>query len=106
MVALASAVRVLVIDCTVIGASPPTSTDPTRILRVGRRWIARQGRTCWISEAVMAVNLSHSGLKPKGPMLSKTHRQDAKTPRRREARSVGAALEGFDAGEARLGVLR
>ncbi len=45
MVALASAVSVLVIDCTVIGASPPTSTDPTRILRLTRRWIARQGRT-------------------------------------------------------------
>jgi len=45
MVAFASAVGVLVIDCTLIGASPPTSTDPTRILREGRRWIARQGRT-------------------------------------------------------------
>src|ERR1700761_6625563 len=44
MVAAASLVRVLVIDCTVIGASPPTSTDPTRILREGRRWIVRQGR--------------------------------------------------------------
>src|SRR5580692_5664800 len=48
MVALASAVRVLVIDWTVIGASPPTSTDPTRILRLGRRWIMRQGRT-WLA---------------------------------------------------------
>ena len=46
MVASASAVRVLVIDWTLIGASPPTSTLPTRILRLGRRWIARQGRTC------------------------------------------------------------
>jgi hypothetical protein len=45
MVAAASAVSVLVIDWTVIGASPPTSTEPTRILRLGRRWIARQGRT-------------------------------------------------------------
>src|ERR1700761_1065340 len=44
MVAEASAVSVLVIDWTVIGASPPTSTDPTRILRDGRRWIMRQGR--------------------------------------------------------------
>ena len=44
MVAPASAVSVLVIDCTVMGASPPTSTEPTRILRQGRRWIIRQGR--------------------------------------------------------------
>ena len=29
MVASASAVSVLVIDCTVIGASPPTGTEPT-----------------------------------------------------------------------------
>src|SRR5271154_709985 len=48
MVASASAVRVLVMDWTVIGASPPTSTDPTRILREGRRWIMRQGRT-WLA---------------------------------------------------------
>jgi hypothetical protein len=46
MVAAASAVTVLVIDWTLIGASPPTSTAPTRILRLGRRWMARQGRTC------------------------------------------------------------
>jgi hypothetical protein len=37
MVAAASAVAVLVIDWTLIGASPPTSTEPTRILRLGRR---------------------------------------------------------------------
>jgi hypothetical protein len=46
MVAPASDVGVLVIDCTEIGASPPTRTDPTRICREGRRWMARQGRTC------------------------------------------------------------
>src|SRR5580700_3095354 len=54
IVAAASAVSVLVIDWTLIGASPPTSTAPTRILRVGRRWIARQGRTCSSEGAVMA----------------------------------------------------
>jgi hypothetical protein len=37
MVAWASEVSVLVIVCTVIGASPPTSTGPTRILRLWRR---------------------------------------------------------------------
>ncbi len=31
------AVRVVVMDCTLTGASPPTSTDPTRILREARR---------------------------------------------------------------------
>jgi hypothetical protein len=36
-VAATSLVGVLVIDCTVIGASPPTSTPPTLILRLRRR---------------------------------------------------------------------
>ena len=36
-VALTSAVTVVVIDCTLIGAPPPTSTPPTSICRVGRR---------------------------------------------------------------------
>ena len=44
IVAAASEVTVLVIDCTVMGASPPTSTEPTRILRLRRRSIMRQGR--------------------------------------------------------------
>jgi hypothetical protein len=37
MVALASEVRVLVIDWTLMGASPPTATDPTMIWRLLRR---------------------------------------------------------------------
>jgi hypothetical protein len=41
MVAFASEVSVFVIDCTVIGASPPTSTLPTRILRLFRRAMSR-----------------------------------------------------------------
>ncbi|KAK0338734.1 hypothetical protein LTR94_037364, partial [Friedmanniomyces endolithicus] len=45
IVAAASDVGVFVIDCTLIGASPPTSTDPTRICRLLRRSIWRQGRT-------------------------------------------------------------
>ena len=40
-VALTSCVSVLVIDCTVIGASPPTGTLPTWILRHLRRWMSR-----------------------------------------------------------------
>ena len=41
MVASASAVSVLVIVCTVIGASPPTGTDPTMIRRDLRRMMSR-----------------------------------------------------------------
>jgi hypothetical protein len=51
-VAAASLVRVLVIDWTVIGASPPTSTLPTRILRDWRRSIWRQGRR-WVWSVAM-----------------------------------------------------
>jgi len=45
IVALASAVTVLVIVWTVTGASPPTATLPTMIWRDGRRAISRHGRT-------------------------------------------------------------
>ena len=41
MVAAASAVSVLVIDWTVIGASPPTGTVPTMICRDLRRMMSR-----------------------------------------------------------------
>jgi len=41
IVAAASAVNVLVIDCTEIGESPPTGTDPTMILRDLRRRMSR-----------------------------------------------------------------
>ena len=44
MVAAASDVGVLVIDWTVIGASPPTGTLPTMIWRLLRRSIWRHGR--------------------------------------------------------------
>ncbi len=45
MVAATSVVSVFVIVWTEIGASPPTSTLPTRICRDGRRSMLRQGRT-------------------------------------------------------------
>ena len=45
IVAAASDVSVLVIVCTVTGASPPTGTFPTMIWRDGRRLISRQGLT-------------------------------------------------------------
>ena len=44
MVALTSWVSVLVIVWTVIGASPPTGTEPTWIWRDLRRSMLRQGR--------------------------------------------------------------
>src|SRR3954447_4634249 len=44
MVALASDVGVLVIVWTLIGASPPTGTEPTIIWRDLRRSISRHGR--------------------------------------------------------------
>src|ERR1700712_5336787 len=44
IVALASLVGVLVIVCTVTGASPPTGTLPIMIWRDLRRVISRQGR--------------------------------------------------------------
>src|SRR5215813_4970125 len=58
MVAAASAVSVLVIDCTVIGALPPTGTEPTRICRHLRRWISRYGRTL-ISSLLIATAAPH-----------------------------------------------
>ena len=51
-VALTSAVSVLVIVCTVIGASPPTGTRPTMIWRDWRRSMLRQGRIgLWVIAA-------------------------------------------------------
>src|SRR5205085_9446563 len=44
IVAMASSVGVLVIVWTLIGASPPTGTEPTMICRDVRRSISRQGR--------------------------------------------------------------
>ena len=44
IVAPVSSVGVLVMVCTVIGASPPTGTRPTMICRLTRRSIVRQGR--------------------------------------------------------------
>ena len=53
IVAAASAVGVLVIDWTVIGASPPTGTAPTMIWRLLRRAMWRQGRT-WVWSRLMS----------------------------------------------------
>src|SRR5712692_9793917 len=54
-VALTSLVTVLVIDCTVIGESPPTGTLPTWIVRQARRWMSRYGRTLIVNLAKLAL---------------------------------------------------
>ena len=49
MVAATSVVSVLVIVWTLIGASPPTATWPTRMRRERRRSMLRHGRTgLWV----------------------------------------------------------
>src|SRR3954470_16277024 len=47
-VAFTSAVSVVVIDCTLIGAPPPTGTLPTMICRLGRRGASGGGGTAGI----------------------------------------------------------
>ena len=57
IVALASEVSVLVMVWTLIGASPPISSFPIRIVRLLRRSIMRQGRTergSWARSGMMA----------------------------------------------------
>src|SRR5712692_7583639 len=56
-VALMSLVTVLVIDCTVIGASPPTGTLPTWIVRQARRWMSRYGRTLIVTLVELVARL-------------------------------------------------
>src|ERR1700674_2441758 len=56
-VALTSLVTVLVIDWTVIGASPPTGTPPTWIVRQARRWMSRYGRTLIVTLAELVARL-------------------------------------------------
>src|SRR5207253_6141099 len=61
IVALASSVGVLVMVWTLIGASPPTGTEPTMICRDLRRSISRQGRMediqilAWLADDIGAA---------------------------------------------------
>ena len=69
IVAPASEVGVLVIVCTVIGASPPTGTLPTMICRLVRRWIVRQGRISFIYQLALlnrvdGLTQSWAGMSP------------------------------------------
>src|ERR1700761_1172549 len=73
MVAAALLVKVLVMVCTEIGASPPTSTLPTLICRLLRRWISRYGRTLMartsVCEADSALDIARlpAPQKPRPP---------------------------------------
>src|SRR3546814_1700186 len=62
-VALTSEVRVVVIDCTEIGASPPTSTFPTLILRLLRSGLSTGGGASGMPRliAVMTASLRGGG---------------------------------------------
>src|SRR5690348_10244853 len=52
-----SSVSVLVIDCTTMGAPPPTITFPTRTPTLGRRVAGPAGRGCWETESLIDVGL-------------------------------------------------
>src|SRR5438270_13923649 len=64
IVALAFSVGVLVMVWTLIGASPPTGTEPTMICRDLRRSISRQGR-------LEDIDLSGCS----GPNIGRSHRR-------------------------------
>src|SRR3954452_574307 len=66
-VVLTSAVRVVVIDCTEIGASPPTSTLPTLICRLFRRGASTGGGADGIPrliEVIRGLLLRYDGRLP------------------------------------------
>jgi hypothetical protein len=72
-VALTSVVGVVHIDCTLIGASPPTSTFPTRILRVGRRGaMTGAGRAGIPRETLMASVSQPVDTRPRAPSGQKS----------------------------------
>src|ERR687890_2728304 len=55
-VALTSAVSVVVIDCTEIGASPPTRTLPTLIWRLRRRGLSTGGGAAGMPRATVVIS--------------------------------------------------
>src|SRR3546814_6745997 len=56
-----SEVRVVVIDCTEIGASPPTSTFPTLILRPLRRGLSTGGGASGMPRLIAVMTASLRG---------------------------------------------
>src|SRR4029077_9698032 len=80
-VVLTSAVSVVHIDCTEIGASPPTSTLPTLILRLWRRGASTGGGALGIPRetAVMAPSLgfgAEDAASRRRPGSAELHRGD------------------------------
>jgi hypothetical protein len=71
-VALTSAVSVVVIDCTLIGAPPPTGTEPTMICRLCRRGASGGGGTAGMPRliAVTSHHLNVIGLMTSAVMVS------------------------------------
>ena len=57
-VALTSEVSVVVIDCTEIGASPPTSTLPTLICRLLRRGASTGGGAAGMPRLIAVIGSS------------------------------------------------
>src|SRR4051794_14920904 len=60
-VALTSAVSVVVIDCTLTGAPPPTGTDPTMICRVLRRGASASGGAAGIPRFTAVTGVASLG---------------------------------------------
>src|SRR6201986_4308532 len=60
-VAFTSAVSVVVIDCTLTGAPPPTGTDPTMIWRDCRRSASGGAGTCGIPRSVLIAPIRSVG---------------------------------------------
>ncbi len=65
-VALMSVVGVVVIDCTEIGASPPTSTLPTLIWRVGRRGERTGGGSAGMPRETLTCSIVPSRVSRRG----------------------------------------
>src|SRR3954451_11291908 len=76
IVALAFSVGVLVMVWTLIGASPPTGTEPTMICRDLRRSISRQGRMddirilAWLADDIGAAPVAAKSGQLRSPLLS------------------------------------
>src|SRR6476659_4226764 len=86
-VVLTSAVRVVVIDCTETGASPPTSTLPTLICRLFRRGASTGGGADGIPRLIEVIRApiwwvvgtsgGHLWCPPRrSPRLGEAHRRD------------------------------
>ena len=63
-VAFTSAVSVVVIDCTVTGAPPPTGTEPTMIWREFRRSASGAGGVCGIPRSILMSPIRSLGASP------------------------------------------